>query len=61
MSEPRIEQACARLAADGIEVTVGSNGDVLVVNVHATEQSWPYTWLRVFREFLALHYCVRID
>ena len=58
--DARIGPACARLAAEGIRVTVGSNGDVLVVNVHRTAWSWPHTWLRVFMEFLRINYCVKI-
>lgn len=56
-----IEEARARLAAEGIDVTVGRSGEILVVNVHATVKDWPHTWLRVFLEFLASGYCVKID
>lgn len=58
--DERIQAAKDRLAREGIEVTVHPSGDVLVVHVVRSAWSQPHTWLTVFTEFLAIHYCVKI-
>lgn len=50
----------ARLAAEGIDVTVTRSGEALVITVDATEWSEPHTWLVVFLAFLRSGYCVTI-
>lgn len=58
--DERIQEVRDRLAREGIEVTVHPAGDVLVVHVVRSSWSEPHTWLTVFTEFLAIHYCVKI-